>query len=146
MRLFQAIDIWASFRNSYTAYQCKHYWFENCFDYNGATKSICGFVSEDPNAHLAMFLQVAYMVKLNKVGDDAIQLRLLCFSLRDKALNWLYTPQTMFYHLMGGNMVEIFEQVLSTLKYSQLKSQISQFKQQDCEPLHEMWEKDSKIC
>ena len=50
-----------------------------------------GFPSEDPNSHLANFIQICNTIKMNGVTDDAIRLRLFPFSLRDKARNWLGT-------------------------------------------------------
>ncbi|KAI3451369.1 hypothetical protein Pfo_008034 [Paulownia fortunei] len=44
-----------------------------------------GSAVEDPNPHLAMFLDICDTIKMNRVPDDAIRLRLFPFSLQDKA-------------------------------------------------------------
>ena len=45
----------------------------------------CGLANEDPNAHIASFLEICDTFKHNGVTNDAIRLRLFPFSLRDKA-------------------------------------------------------------
>ena len=56
-----------------------------------------GFPSEDPNAHLASFLDICDTFRINGVSSDAIRLRLFPFSLRDKAKLWLssLTPNSI---------------------------------------------------
>ena len=48
-----------------------------------------GLAHEDPNIHLATFLEICDTVKMNGITEDAIQMRLFPFSLRDKAQGWL---------------------------------------------------------
>ena len=43
-----------------------------------------GFLTKDPNYHIASFLEIFNTFKYNGISDDAIRLKLFPFSLRDK--------------------------------------------------------------
>ena len=44
-----------------------------------------GLPNEDPNLHIAYFLEIYDMFRVNDVPDDVIRLRLFPFSLKDRA-------------------------------------------------------------
>ena len=50
-----------------------------------------GNVDEDPNMHLAHFMELCGTLKVNRVSNDAIRLRLFPFSLRDTSKHLLVT-------------------------------------------------------
>ena len=50
--------------------------------------------SEDPNLHIAYFLDICDMFRVSDVPDDAIRLRLFPFSLKNRAWEWLNSLPT----------------------------------------------------
>ena len=48
-----------------------------------------GFANDDPNLHIANFLEICDTFKHNGVTNDAIRLQLFPFSLNNKAKAWL---------------------------------------------------------
>ena len=48
-----------------------------------------GLPNEDPNLHIANFLEMSHMFRASGASDDAIRLRLFPFTLKDKAKAWL---------------------------------------------------------
>ena len=48
-----------------------------------------GLSSEDLNLHIAYFLDICDMFRVNGVPVDAIRLRLFIFSLKDRTREWL---------------------------------------------------------
>ena len=52
-----------------------------------------GLAHEDPNVHLAIFLEIADTIKMNGVTKDVIRMRLFPFSLGDSVIGWLQSLQ-----------------------------------------------------
>ena len=52
-----------------------------------------GLAHEDLNVHLATFLEIADIVKMNGITEDFIKMRLFPFSLKDRARGLLWSLQ-----------------------------------------------------
>ncbi|KAF5477447.1 hypothetical protein F2P56_004087 [Juglans regia] len=96
---------------------------------------------DDPNIHLAMFLLICDTVKINGVTGDTIRLRLFPFSLRDKARGWLQSLQLGSITSWQDMAEKFLAKFFPPAKTTQLRSEISQFKQNDFESLYEAWER-----
>ena len=84
-----------------------------------------GLAHEDPNVHLAAFLEIVDTVKMNGVTEDVIQMRLFLFSLRDKARGWLQSLQPGSigpWEELGQNFLTKF---FPPSKTSQLRGEIA---------------------
>ncbi|KAI3450351.1 hypothetical protein Pfo_007016 [Paulownia fortunei] len=86
-----------------------------------------GSAVEDPNAHLAIFLEICNTIKINRVPDDAIRLRLFPFSLRDKARLWLQSFAPCSTPSWNDLTQKFLAKYFPPSKILQLKSEIAQF-------------------
>ncbi|XP_052203104.1 uncharacterized protein LOC127808573 [Diospyros lotus] len=110
-----------------------------------ATVQFGGSVNDDPNAHIANFLEICDTFKHNRVSDDAIRLRLFPFSLRDKAKAWLSSlpPGSI---TTGDVMAQKFlAKYFPPSKTAKMRNDITTFVQFEIETLYEAWERFKEL-
>ncbi|KAI3716042.1 hypothetical protein L6452_23086 [Arctium lappa] len=100
-----------------------------------------GSLSENPNDHLDSFLEKCDMIKIPNVTDDAIRLRVLPFSLRDKAKEWLKSHSPNTFTTWNALSKAFLTHFFPPAKTAKLRSDITTFMQYEYESLYEAWER-----
>ncbi|XP_073061803.1 uncharacterized protein [Primulina eburnea] len=104
-----------------------------------------GSPSEDPDAHLENFLSICDTIKCNGVSTDAIRLRLFPFSLQGEAMEWLRDLPAVTI-TKRYELVEVFmHRYFPPTKITQLRNEITSFRQRDGESLNSAWERFKKM-
>lgn len=97
--------------------------------------------TEDPDKHIADFLEICETFKINNVSDEAIRLRLFPLSSRDKAKAWLLSEphhSITSWEDLASKFLGKFFPPSRTVK---LKVDINNFVQYETENLYEAWER-----
>ncbi|KAH9697831.1 hypothetical protein KPL71_023777 [Citrus sinensis] len=100
-----------------------------------------GMPNDDPNAHIANFLEICDAFKQNGVSDNAIRLRLFLFSLRDKAKEWLNSLPAGTITTWDGLAHKFLAKYFPPVKTTKLRNDITTFAQFEMESLYEAWER-----
>ncbi|KAK9044977.1 hypothetical protein V6N11_058867 [Hibiscus sabdariffa] len=97
--------------------------------------------AENARQHLKSFLEICNSFKIHGVSNDVLKLKLFPYSLRDKAKAWLN-------NLPPGSLqswTELCRSFLAKFSYTNmtdnLRNQITSFRQEDVEAMHEAWER-----
>ncbi|KAJ9141055.1 hypothetical protein P3X46_031636 [Hevea brasiliensis] len=100
-----------------------------------------GSPSESPHVHLAHFLEISDMLKINGVSDDAIRLRLFPFSLKDRTKEWLHSLPLGSITTWDELSQAFLAQYFPPSKTAKLRNELTSFKPRDDESLYEAWER-----
>ncbi|KAK8530849.1 hypothetical protein V6N12_013349 [Hibiscus sabdariffa] len=97
--------------------------------------------AENARQHLKSFLEICNSFKIHVVSNDVLKLKLFPYSLRDKAKEW-------WNNLPPGSLIswtELCRSFLAKFNYTNmtdnLRNQITSFRQEDDEDMHEAWER-----
>ncbi|KAK8649453.1 hypothetical protein V6N13_130182 [Hibiscus sabdariffa] len=100
-----------------------------------------GSPAENARQHLKSFLEINNSFKIHGVSNDVLKLKLFPYSLRDKAKAWLN-------NLPPGSLqswTKLCRSFLGRFSYNNmtnnLRNQITSFRQEDDEAMHEAWER-----
>ncbi|KAL4326240.1 hypothetical protein GQ457_11G024980 [Hibiscus cannabinus] len=100
-----------------------------------------GTPNENARHHLKSFLEICNSFKIHGVSNDVLKLKLFPYSLRDKPKTWLNNLQPGSLQSWTQLCRSFLDKFSYTNMTDHLRNQITSFKQEDDEAMHETWER-----
>ncbi|CAL1399814.1 unnamed protein product [Linum trigynum] len=99
-----------------------------------------GMITEDAHAHIKSLYEVTDEIKVNRVPQEAIRLRLFPFTLNGAAKQWLNNHPHHSIDSWDDLCNKLFETYIPSSKMALMRSEITMFRQEEDEPMFEAWE------
>jgi len=100
-----------------------------------------GCPMENPHIYLRNFLAKCDTINLNGVSDHAVRLRLLSFSLMNRASDWLLNEEPNSFTTWEALSRAFFAKYFPLSKTTKLRAEIASFSQRGDESPYEVWER-----
>ncbi|GKE12232.1 reverse transcriptase domain-containing protein, partial [Tanacetum coccineum] len=100
-----------------------------------------GLPGDDANRHIDRFLEVTQHMKKNGVSDDALHPSLIPYSLTNHATAWYDRLSRNSIHSFDDMMSKFLSKYFSPSMVTQLRNEITNFRQAPNESFFEAWER-----
>nr|XP_033509337.1 uncharacterized protein LOC117274215 [Nicotiana tomentosiformis] len=104
-----------------------------------------GKPNEDHNNHLMDFDEIMNTFSYNEASHDAIYLKVLSFSLKDDAKQWLSSLPTGSIRTSEDMTTKFLEKYFSAAKTGRMRKEIHNFSQGEGETMFEAWERFKEL-